>query len=111
MEFEKVVNGIIKYLNNEIFPHMNDWQEILGRIAVSRALGSNNLKNSLINNTYIKTFGIIDANGMVDVDGLMRDLKIQIEQKGKVTFTLPMFGTLTFTAEDVDKLHRTILEV
>lgn len=111
MEFEKVLNGIMKYLNNEVYRNMNDWQEILARIAVSRVVGNEqNLKTALINNAYVKTFAIMDESGMVDVDGLMRDLKSQLEQKGKVTFSLPMFGTFTFTPEDVEKLHRTIKE-
>lgn len=112
MEFEKVLNGIVAYLNKEIFPNMNDWQEILARVAVSRVLGDGQkLKEYLTTNTYIKTFGIIDDSGTVDVDGLLGEFKKQLELKGKLTVALPMFGTFTFTPEDVDKLHRTMLEV
>jgi hypothetical protein len=110
MEFEKVLNGIIKYLNKEIYCNMNDWQEVISRVAVGRVIGNPNLKQELINNTYVKTFGIMDSNGMVDIDNLMKDLKNQIEQKGKITFSLPLLGTFTFTPEDVEKLHQTILE-
>lgn len=111
MEFEKVLNGIIKYLNNEIYAHMNDWQEMLARIAVSRIVGnSHNLKTMLIENPFFKTFAIIDENGNVDLDGLIRDIRTQIEQKEKISFSLPVFGKFTFTASDIDKLHRTILE-
>jgi hypothetical protein len=112
MEFEKVVNGIIKYLNAEIFPNMNDWQEILGRVAVSRVLGdSQHLKNLLLENVYVKTFGIIDDSGKVDVDGLLGEFKKQLEIKGKLTIALPVFGTFTFVPEDVEKLRKNILEV
>ncbi|MEE1048797.1 MAG: hypothetical protein U0M60_15430 [Clostridia bacterium] len=111
MEFEKVLNGIMKYLNNEIYAGMNEWQEMLARIAVSRIIGNEqNLKNMLVTNPFIKTFAIIDQNGMVDVEGLMRDIKTQIQAKEKISFSLPIFGRFTFTASDVDKLHRTILE-
>lgn len=111
MEFEKVLNGIMKYLNNEIYSGMNDWQEMLARIAVSRMVGNgNNLKHILMNNAFIKTFAIMDENGMVDVDGLLNDIKNQINQKEKLTISLPMFGKFTFTAADVDKLHRSIME-
>ena len=82
MEFEKVLNGIIKYLNNEIYSGMNDWQEVLARIAVSRVLGNKEkLKTTLLNNAYVKTFAIMDENGIVDVEGLMNDIKTQISQK------------------------------
>jgi hypothetical protein len=111
MEFEKVLNGIIKYLNNEIYSGMNDWQEMLARIAVSRMVGNgDNLKHTLMNNAFIKTFAIMDENGIVDVDSLLNDIKNQISQKEKLTISLPMFGKFTFTAADVDKLYRTIME-
>ena len=34
-EFEKVINGIAKYINNEIYPGMNQLQEFAARVAVS----------------------------------------------------------------------------
>jgi hypothetical protein len=111
MEFERVLNGIIKYLNNEIYVGMNDWQEMLARIAVSRIVGNgHNLKTMLMENPFIKTFAIMDENGNVDLDGLIKDIRTQLEQKEKISFTLPVFGKFTFTVADVDKLHRTILE-
>ena len=111
MNFDKVINGINKYLNNEIYSKMNDWQEMLARIAVSRMLGNTeNLKTSLVENPFLKTFAIIDSTGNVDVDGLMKDIKDQIARKGKLTLSFPLIGKLTFTADDVDILHRTILE-
>ena len=111
MEFEKVLKGIMKYLNNEIYAGMNDWQDMLARIAVSRIIGNEqNLKNMLMTNPFVKTFAIIDENGIVDIEGLMRDIKTQIQEKEKISFSLPIFGRFTFTVADVDKLHRTILE-
>ena len=111
MTFERVINGINKYINAEIYSTMNDWQEILARIAVSRMIGNTDqLKQSLTSNGFVKTFAIIDDSGNVDVDGLLRDLKTQISAKGKVTIALPLMPSLTFKAEDVDVLHRYIME-
>ena len=111
MTFEKVLNGIVKYLDSELYTGLNDWQELFARIFVSRVIGNEEvIKNALINNAFIRTFGIVDGDGNVDVDGLMRDIRTQIEKKGKMTITLPMFGKFTFTPEDIDKLHNTIKE-
>ena len=111
IEFDRVVNGIIRYLNANIFTKMNDWQEMLARIAVSRIIGdANTLKATLSSNPFVRTFGIIDEAGRVDVDGLMRDIKAQIEAKGKLSFALPMLGNFTFYPSDVDELHRYITE-
>ena len=109
MNFDRVLNGIMKYMDREIFANMSDWQEMLARIAVSRLLGnSEQLKNTIMNNPYLRTFAIVDEVGNVDVDGLYRDLKEQIRAKGKIELTLPMFGTFRFTEADVDRLYATI---
>lgn len=111
MEFEKVIRGILKYLDREIYANMVDWQEMVARIAVSRIIGDEGkLKTSLMNNSFVRTFSIMDDNGNVDVDGLMRDLKRQIDAKGKLEFSLPMLGKFSFVATDVDTLQRYITE-
>ena len=110
MKFEKVIKGILKYLNDEIYVGMNDWQEMLARVAVSRLFRDTNaLKTALLNNGFIRTFAIMDDSGEVDFDNLFRDIRAQVEQKGKITVSLPMFGNFIFTPPDVDKLYQTIL--
>ena len=111
MEFEKVVRGILKYLDREIYTGMNDWQEMIARIAIGRIFGDEKaLKNTLMNNGFVRTFSIIDNNGKVDVDGLIRDIKKQIETKGKLEINIPMLGKFSFVAEDADCLHKYIAE-
>jgi hypothetical protein len=111
MSFEKVINGILRYLNAEIFSKMSSWQEVLARVAVSRMVESSELlKQSLMENAFFRTFAIVDSHGNIDVEGLMRDLRAQIAEKGKLVITLPMLGSFTFTADDVDELHRYIKE-
>lgn len=111
MTFDRVLNGIYRYLNHEIYSGMNDWQEMIARIAVSRIVGNGEkIKSMLMNNPFIKTFAIMDEGGNVDVDGLARDLKEQISQKGSIKISIPMLGNFSFTAEDVDKLHHMIME-
>lgn len=111
MRFEKVINGILKYMDAEIYGGMNDVQEMTARIAVSRIVrNADKFKEFLMGNAFVKTFAIINEEGDVDVDGLMQDIKAQIERKGKLTVSLPMFGTFSFVPGDVDKLHRMITE-
>lgn len=111
MSFEKVLNGLLHYLNAEVYSKMNSWQEVLARIAVSRMIGNaEELKKTLMTNPFLKTIDVVDAHGNVDVDGLMRDLRKQIEEKGRLVIEIPILGNFTFTAEDVDELHRHIRE-
>lgn len=109
MNFEKVLNGILKYMDKEIYSGMNDWQELAARIAVSRMLkNSDNIKSAICDNTFVRTFAIVDKNGYIDIDGLYSDIKEQVNRKGKIEITLPLFGTFKFSPSDVDKLYSTI---
>lgn len=105
MNFDAVIQGIIRYLDAEIYKGMSDWQEMAARIAVSRILGNKDtLRSSIVNNTFLQTFGMVSPDGMIDVDGLARDIKQQISAKGKLEVSIPIFGRFTFYDADVDHL-------
>lgn len=109
--FEKVVDGLVKWIDAELYPHMNDAQELVARLMVSRIAGNTEaLKVSFINNGIVRTFGIIDSDGMIDIDALAADIKKEIERKGKIVLSVPMFGKMTFVPGDVDTLKAYITE-
>jgi hypothetical protein len=111
MDFDRVVDGIVRYLNREILKGMNQWQDMMARIAMSRILSNRKmLREALINTPFLQTIGVIDSRGMVDVEGLANDLREQIREKGKLTIALPLFGNFTFVESDVDELYRAIME-
>jgi hypothetical protein len=108
-KLETVIDGIARYIDREIYTGMNDLQELVARIAVGRMIDNTEaIREALVNNGIIRTFGIIDAEGMVDLDTLARDVKKEIERKGKLVVTIPMFGKMTFTPDDVDAICRSI---
>ena len=111
VDFNRVIGGVARYLNSEVYAGMNDWQKILARMAVSRIVGNaDSLRDSLAENPFVKTFGIMGTDGSVDVDGLMHDLREQIAEMGQIEISIPLFGTFRFNENDVDKLHRMIME-
>lgn len=106
VSFERALDGVIKYIDAEIIGGMNEWQELVARMAIGRiAENSEAVKVAVLNNGIVRTFGVVDSNGMIDIDGLARDLKREIARKGKLTVKIPMFGVMTFKPEDVDKIH------
>ena len=111
-EFEKVIDGISKYINNNnLYSKMNDLQETIARFAVGRVITNQaTIKEVLVNNGFIRTFDIIDRDGMVDVDALASDIKREISRKEKITIDIPVIGKLTFVPADVDTLRNTIVE-
>ena len=108
-EFNRVIDGLSRYIDAEIYSKMNDLQEFAARVLVGRFISNEEtVKESLVNNGFIRTFGIIDADGMVDVITLAKDIKREIARKGKISFEIPMFGTMTFKPEDVDVVFKHI---
>lgn len=109
--FEAVLAGATKYLDKNIYAGMNDWQEVLARIAVSRVLGvPDKIKEFLIDNNILKTFCIIDDDGNVDVERIASDLKREIDRKSSICVQVPVFGKYKFSSSDVDELTGYIME-
>lgn len=109
VEFNRVIDGLSRYLNKNFYSNLNDWQEIIARLAVGRIIGNPEaLKQSLQANGIVRTFAIFDSEGNVELEPLMRDLRKEIEKKGKMTVDIPLFGKISFTGEDVTELYREI---
>lgn len=109
VEFNRVIDGLARYMNNNLFANMNDWQEVVARVAVGRIIGNpESLKQSLMANGIVRTFAVMDSEGNVDLEPIMRDLKREIDRKGKLTVEIPMFGKMSFVASDIDDIYREI---
>lgn len=108
VSFNQVLDGLARYLNKNFYANLNDWQEIIARIAVGRILEGENLKQNLLANPFVRTLAIIDSEGNVDLEPIMRDLKREIERKGKLTVDIPMFGKISFLPQDIDEIYREI---
>lgn len=108
-EFEKVMDGLLKYIDDYIYSSLNELQEFAARVMIGRLVNNKaDLKEMLMNNGFIKTFGVIDEDGMIDVESIAEDIKREIERSEKITFTIPMFGKYTFMPCDIDVMYKTI---
>lgn len=111
VKFEKVLDAAVKFFNEEIAPGMNDWQEIAARIAIGRIYESqDSLKIQLASNGIVRAFGVMDSEGNVDAERLSAEIRREIDKKGKMQLSVPGFGKFSFTASDVDKLRKYIME-
>ncbi len=110
LEFEKVLKGIEKYIYRELYKGLTDWQCFMAEIAVKRIVNrSDVLKETLKSNPVIQMLDIMDEDGNVDVEGLMSDIRSKIEEMGKLSLSIPLFGTFSFCPSDVEVLHRYII--
>lgn len=111
MNYDKVAKGIVTFIDKEVFPKMATLQEMVGRIVVSRLYDNrHSIMETIKNNAVLKSIVFMSDGEEVDVEGLVRDIKSQISNKGKLEFEIPMFGKFTFVGSDIDTLHRYIME-
>lgn len=110
MEFERVIRGILKYLDREIYPSMADWQRLIARMAVGRVVnGSDSIKAYIMSNGFLRTFAVVNQDGSIDIDGLIRDMSAVMTEQ-PLEIDLPMFGKFKFTQDDIQKLYQYIKE-
>ena len=108
--YNQVVNGMTKYIDQEIVNKIQGWQRwALGAGAGIMMTKGSNMFNTLKANPIIKMLEVIDENDMIDIDTIYTELRKQAE-KGSATLDAPMIGTITLTKDDVDKLYHLIKE-
>lgn len=111
MEFERFIRGIERYLEREIYGTMESWQRVIARVFIGRIIGSpEELKSWLSDNAFIKLAHFMDERGHVDVEGIIKDLRRELEREGKVRISTKIFDDFVFNPSDVDKLYAMIME-
>lgn len=104
-KFDKVIKGIMNYIDNEILIKIDGWQKwVVGAGAGMLMSNTSELFNNLKNNELIKILNIIDADNNINVPKLYEEIRKQA-QKGPVDVNIPMIGTITLNATDVEKLY------
>ena len=110
MEFKKVIDGLSGYIESNLCPNMNELQEIGYRAAVELIYSDiGKIEEKICNNTALKVLGIVDKQGGLDLDRLSKALKKSIQDKGSVRLKIPLYGTLTFSATDIDDIYNSIV--
>ena len=108
--YNQVVNGMAKYIDQEIINKIQGWQRwALGAGAGIMMNKGTNMFNAFKAHPVVKMLEVIDDNDMIDIDTIYAELRKQAE-KGSATFDAPMIGTITLTKDDVDKLYHLIKE-
>lgn len=104
-EYNKVINGIAKYIDYEIVEKISGWKKwVVGSgigIALSNTTG---IFNQIKNNEFVKMLNVIDKDDRINVDKIYKEMKKQAK-KSSVTFDVPMLGPITLNEQDVDKIY------
>lgn len=104
-----VIDGIKEFIDEELISKVSGLGKWFIGAGISLAMDNAvNTFNELKENPIIKTMGIIHDDDTIDIDMLYSKLKEQAAMHGAVTINVPMIGTMTFRAEDLDHLYMDI---
>lgn len=110
VRMDQVQRGIARYLDEEFTAKLGGWQKwVFGAASAMFLENFSTTAQRVRDNEMVKTFGVFDEAGNVDVEKLYRYFKAQAE-KSPVTFTIPLIGPVTMNAQDVDRLYACITQ-
>ena len=68
----------------------------------------NDIVVNLQGNQVMKMLGIIDDEGMFDIDMLARYMRESADKYGKAIISIPILGEMSFSSQDVETLKNYI---
>lgn len=109
VHYTKVVNGLIKFIDQDMIQKMNgSWKAwAVGTVVALIANKADAVFHDLQGNQLIKTLGLIDGE-MIDVDSIYTELLKQ-SQNRSATVSFPLIGSVTYSTADVEQLYRLIV--
>lgn len=114
---EQLVNGLMKYLNAEIIPHVSDTftKLLLKTLVISsqaNAPAYTKTVDSMVSRPFISELLKVE-NGLLDVEGFIDALRQAVNEVGELVVKIPPVKlispeekTLRFNAEDISKLKQ-----
>lgn len=104
-----ISKGLVNFVDAEILPKMNGMQKwIVGTGVGLLSKKAESFLDGVMQLPLVKTLGIVDDNGHVDIETVFTELSKQAS-KTPATISIPMIGDIKLNNEDVDALYRHIL--
>lgn len=112
MHYNKIIEGVIRFIDRKYVPLMNDLQ-IAGYYIAAEALRGNpeGIINTLTKNPLVKMLVMPGKDGEINLDRIMPAIKRVAATKGQIAFTIPGYGKFAFNEAELDELYNTIQEV
>lgn len=106
---KQVQTGIVRYVDNDLLPHLEGMKKI--GLGIYMGLASENIGAAIQkykDHPAVAMLNVVTDDGMVDIDKVYTVAKPMFDQKQSID--LPLIGRVTFDGSDVEKLYRYISE-
>lgn len=114
---ERIIDGIISYVKDEIIPKMEDnkGMQIMISVALNTVNANKNFANAIFNHDIARILLDDDGSGTYDISGMMNALLESVKQYGffplkvpAIPLLSPVEFTLKLNASDVEAMRRRI---
>jgi alpha-L-fucosidase len=111
MKIDKVIDGLIKYIDKHVLPQMTALQEV-GYLTLSEAIRNDvgAIEQLILNNVFTKMLFSADRNGEISLERLVSGLRKVIAKKGSLTLNIPMYGDFTLNDNDITEILKNMTE-
>ena len=109
IHYTRVVNGLAHFVDQDMVQKMNgSWKAwAVGTVTALAIRKAPDIMESLRGNKIVQAMGLIDGE-MIDVDTIYAAL-LEQAQKRSATVDIPVIGSVTYSASDVEQLYRCIV--
>jgi hypothetical protein len=105
---QQFVEGVKKYVQSGVIPHMPKDRQFLAGVALGVAANkADSMVQRLKEIQVVKMLGLIDGD-MLDDDALFAAMRDQMQRQGSLSIDIPWLGNMTFGAQDIDALQRSV---
>lgn len=105
VNYENVVNGLVKYIDTEIVTQLSGFKKIAFATGVSLAMKkSENIFNLVKDNKIMHALDLVDQNYNIDIDTLKTEILKNMGEE-KIPVEIPMIGKLTLNKDDIIKIY------
>ena len=110
INYETFINGVVKFIDNEITPQMTGFKKLAFGVGSGIMLKKgDNMFNMIKDNKFIHALGILDNQNNIDIDMLKQEIESKMGDE-KYSIEVPMIGTITLNRGDLEKLYRYMKE-
>ena len=103
---DQLIRGVINYADNEVINNL----PVSGKWVMGTGIGiatakAQSIVAALQQHPVARAMGIVDDDGMIDLDLVAKCMKDSASRYGKMTLQVPLVGRLTFSDQDIDALR------
>jgi len=102
---EQVIDGTLAFIEAEMLPTLGGWKAwAASAVMVQLYQSAEKVLSELLNNKAMGMLGLVDADGMIDIDAAASAMRETARKHGKLEIDIPMLGKFRFDEADFNKL-------